>query len=168
VLHVGARTRCADPGRDQSAPEDLLLPQVVQAGESHPGGQRAQRRQQAADRVRPADRHDHDPLRLEIPAEARGGRLQRDLVADALDEHHRPGVVDLRQGAGRRLGRRVRATHVAIERPAGQLTALGDIHGVSRLPACAPSVRPRRSTTDRLATAATAGRAVCVTIDVVA
>src|SRR6266496_3285169 len=70
-------------GRDQSAPEYLLLMQVAQTGKSHPGAQRAQPRQEAADRVRPADRHDHDPLRLEIPAAAHRGRFQRDLVADA-------------------------------------------------------------------------------------
>jgi transposase-like protein len=38
-------------------------------------------------------------------------------------------IVDLRQGAGRRPGRGDRATQVAIERPAGKLTAIGDIHG---------------------------------------
>src|SRR6266540_3805716 len=40
-------------GRDQSAPEYLLLTQVAQTGKSHPGAQRAQPRQEAADRVRP-------------------------------------------------------------------------------------------------------------------
>src|SRR6266540_1552775 len=100
-----------------------------EAAKPHPGAQRAQPRQEAADRVRPADRHDHDPLRLEIPAAAHRGRFQCDLVADALDEHHGHGVVDLRQGAGRRPGRGGRATHVAIERPAGKLTAIGGIHG---------------------------------------
>src|SRR6266542_4368677 len=115
--------------KGQSAPEYLLLTQVAQTGKSHPGAQRAQPRQEAADRVRPADRHDHDPLRLEIPAAAHRGRFQCDLVADALDEHHGHGVVDLRQGAGRRPGRGGRATHVAIERPAGKLTAIGGIHG---------------------------------------
>src|SRR6266511_1132645 len=119
-------------GRDQFAPEYLLLMQVAQTGKSHPGAQRVQPRQEAADRVRPADRHDHDPLRLEIPAAAYRGRFQCDLVADALDEHYGHGVVDLRQGAGRRPDRGGRATHVTIERPAGKITDIGDIHRGSR------------------------------------
>jgi hypothetical protein len=106
--------------------------QVVQTGKSRPGTQRVEPSEETANRVRPADRHDHHPFRLEIPATAHGSRFQRDLVADAFDEHHSHGAIDLRQGTGRCPDRSGRATHVAIERPAGKLTAMGDIHG--RLP----------------------------------
>src|SRR5207247_11374010 len=43
------------------------------------------------DRLCTAERDDRDAVCFEVPAPARGERLQRDLVADALDEHHRLG-----------------------------------------------------------------------------
>jgi hypothetical protein len=60
------------------------LARVTEAGD---GDVRAEPLEDVADRLRAADRHDGDPLRLEVAATASCERLQRDAVADALDEH---------------------------------------------------------------------------------
>ncbi|GLI02168.1 hypothetical protein Pa4123_74460 [Phytohabitans aurantiacus] len=71
--------------------------------------------------MRAADRHDDDPFRVQITAEAGRCRFQGDLVADALDEHHGQGGLGLRQGASRRQERGGVAAQTTIERFAGKL-----------------------------------------------
>jgi hypothetical protein len=74
--------------------------------------------------VRPAEGQDHHAVRLEVQPAAGRGRLHRDLVADALDEHQRRGAADLGQGTFGGPDRGGRATGVAVERPAGELTPI--------------------------------------------
>jgi hypothetical protein len=118
-------------GRDQSAPEDLLLTQITQSGKPDPGAQRAHPCEDVADDVRASDRHDHDLLRLELPSPGHGGRLHGDLVAGALDQHHGHGVADLWKDPAGRLARGGRTTPAAIKRSACELTAVdsGGGHG---------------------------------------
>jgi hypothetical protein len=66
-----------------------------------------------------ADRDDHDSLRIEVTAAARGQRLHGDLIADALHQNHRVGTICLGQSQRRRGGRGRRAMHVPGQGAAG-------------------------------------------------
>ena len=59
---------------------------------------RAEVIQEAADRLRAADRHDDNALRVEVAAAAFRERLDRALVAAPLDEDDRAWTVDRRHG----------------------------------------------------------------------
>ena len=76
----------------EAAPELALLCGVAQAREPGARPLRAEPAQEAFDRLRATDGHDGDSLGLEIPTTPRGERLERDLVADALDEHDGTGL----------------------------------------------------------------------------
>jgi MFS transporter, DHA2 family, multidrug resistance protein len=86
-LHVRAREAGAEPGSLETATELRFLADVTEAREREAESSRAEPLEEAPDRLRASDRHHGDALGLEVPAAARGERLDRDLVADPLDEH---------------------------------------------------------------------------------
>jgi hypothetical protein len=51
--------------------------------------------QHPPDRLRAADRHDRHALRGQVAPASRGERLERHLVAHALDEHERGCAIEL-------------------------------------------------------------------------
>jgi hypothetical protein len=73
----------------ERAAQSTLLSRVAEADEHDGGSIRAIELQKPADRLRAADRHHRNALSYEIPAAARGKRLQCDLVAHPLDQHDR-------------------------------------------------------------------------------
>ncbi len=101
--------------------------------------------------MRAAGRHDYHALSTKVPAPAGRKRLDRDLVADALDQHDRPRGRRLRERPGRGLGRSRRAMHITVQQPAGKLTAPGDVHR-SRFCPCRQPYRAAASATASQAT----------------
>src|SRR5438105_3854254 len=89
-FHLDARELRAEAGPLETAPEHVLFTFVTEPGQRRVGALRAEPGQEAPHRLRTSDRHDRDALACEVPAPARGERLEGDLVADALDEHDRP------------------------------------------------------------------------------
>lgn len=90
-------------------------------------------------RARP-DRHDGGLERLQVTALCAGERLDRDLVADALDEDHGGRLAESRQRLSGRLGRRGRPTHIPVRHPLdapGTPTACS--HHEHRMPAAGPN-----------------------------
>ena len=65
------------------------LSRVAEAREDHLGAARPEQVQEATDVLGAADRHDRDALGAEVPATAPRERLERELVAHALDEDDR-------------------------------------------------------------------------------
>ena len=116
ALQVGPRTGGAEAGRRQPAPDDVLLGRVAQPGEPRAGSLRAEQPQVAGDAVDAAGGQHHDALGRQVPAVPRGQGLDRDLVADPLDEHDRPGGGRSRQRRHGRLGRGRRPAHVPGEK----------------------------------------------------
>ena len=78
--------RRAEPGALEPAAELSLLAGVAQARERQAEAARSVAVEVTADRLRTADRHDGDALAREVAAVTLGERLERDAVADALDE----------------------------------------------------------------------------------
>src|SRR5256714_1810605 len=74
----GAEAGALEPGA-----EVRFLPRVAQAHEARVGGAFGE---EAADRLRAADRHDRDALGVEVATVADGQSLEGALVADPLDE----------------------------------------------------------------------------------
>src|SRR5215471_62744 len=89
-LHVGAGERGAEAGLLQAAAEVALLSGVAEARQPEIGRGRAQATQVVPDVRGASHRHDGDALGIEVPSAAPGQRLERALVADALDEQDRP------------------------------------------------------------------------------
>jgi hypothetical protein len=84
---------------DARSPEEILLPGVAETAHAcvrEAGGE-------PADRVRTSDRQDRDTLRLEVYASKSRESVERELVAETFDEHHRACGVDTLERAGRRL-----------------------------------------------------------------
>ena len=88
-FHVGASEVGAEAASLETAPELVLLGSVTQAGDPEVQPLRAEQVQEAAYRLRTADRNNGDALAAKIPATARGERLERALVADSFHEHDR-------------------------------------------------------------------------------
>ena len=88
-FHVGAGEVGAEAGPLQSAPEVGLLTGVTKARQPDIQTPRAEQFQEASDVPGAAHRHDGDALSGEIPTTARSERLERDLVADPLNQHDR-------------------------------------------------------------------------------
>jgi hypothetical protein len=88
-FHVDARQVGAKTGSFETAPEIAFLCDVAKTRQPDVRSLRAEPIQEASDRLRTPDRHDGDSLGLEIPTTAPSERLERDLVADAFDEHDR-------------------------------------------------------------------------------
>jgi hypothetical protein len=87
ALHVGACEVGTEAGALESPPELALLSGVTESRQRDVEAARAEPGEEAADRLRTADRHDADALGGEIAAVALGERLERDTVADSFDEH---------------------------------------------------------------------------------
>ena len=96
---LGAREVGAEAGPLEAALEVALLGGVAQAREPDVEPLRAEVLEEAADRLRAADRHDDDALRVEVAAAAFRERLDRALVAAPLDEDDRAWTVDRGQAA---------------------------------------------------------------------
>jgi hypothetical protein len=96
-LHFGASEQ-AETGPIQAAAEITLLGGVAQTGEPEVQALGPEQLQEGSNVARPSHRHDRHALGLEMPVAAPGERLQRALVADALDEHDSAGEYDSRGG----------------------------------------------------------------------
>ena len=85
-FEVLARQRRAEARVLETAAELPLLAGVAETAEPEPEPARSVELDEAADRLRAADRQDDDPFRLEIASPALGQRLEREAVTQPLDE----------------------------------------------------------------------------------
>ena len=86
-LRVGAQS-----GALEAAPNHTLFAGVIQTRHYCVRSMRTELRQEAPDGVRAADRHHGNALAGQIATQPCSQRLDRGLVADALDQHHRSGM----------------------------------------------------------------------------
>jgi hypothetical protein len=86
-FHVGASEPGADARSLETAPEVLLFGGVAKAREPDVQPPRTEPLEEAADRLRSADRHDGDALSAEIPTTALSQRFECALVADPFNEN---------------------------------------------------------------------------------
>jgi hypothetical protein len=138
-FEVGAEARFLE-----TALEHRLLASVAEPGEPCVRTMRAEPGQKASNRLGAADRNDGDAFLIEVVSAPRGERLDRDLVAEALDEHDRPRCARASEGACRRFraARRKRRDALAIAQAARTLHT-----DIVRVPAApkgtgAPPARP--------------------------
>src|SRR4051812_49252562 len=96
LLHLGAVEVGTEAGALERAPELALLARVGEPGQPYARAARAVERQVAADRVCAPDRQDGDAITPQIAATTARQRLQRDLVADALDQYDCARLIDPR------------------------------------------------------------------------
>jgi hypothetical protein len=126
-FHVGATEVGAEPGPLQTAPEVALLTGVSQARQSEVQPPRTEQLQGASEVPGTAHRHDGNAVRAEVSTTARSERLERDLVADPLNQHDRLWV----DAWGQRVCRRGNqpSISVASQRLDGcQLESLRVVH----------------------------------------
>ncbi len=122
-LEVGAREVRAEAGSLERAPDDGLLAGVAEARKPDVQPVWAEELEEVPDGLCPADRNDGHAFGIEVSATPPGQRLERDLVADALDEHDHAGLdagCD-RAGGGEKWGvswslRLFHAVHVSSEK----------------------------------------------------
>jgi hypothetical protein len=88
-FHLGATEVGAEAGPLQTAPEVALLTGVTQARQSKVQPPRTEQFQEASDVPRPAHWHNSNTLSGKISATAPSERLERDLIADPLNQHDR-------------------------------------------------------------------------------
>ena len=86
-FHVVSREIRAEAGVLEAAPELTFLAGVAKAGEPDVKAARAVEVQVAPNRLGTADRHDGDALGLEVVSVPFSKGLERDPVADPLDQH---------------------------------------------------------------------------------
>jgi hypothetical protein len=98
-FHVGPTEGSAEADPLQTTPEVALLAGVTQARQSEVQAPGTEQLQEASDVPRPAHRDDGNALSGKISTTARSKRLERDLVADPLDQHDRLWVDAGGQGA---------------------------------------------------------------------
>src|SRR5215472_3422892 len=127
-LHVRTRLGRADAGSDQTPPDDVLLANVAQARQFQSSSRGTKSHEVTRNPVCTARRQDHHALRIEVPAMPDGKRLDRDLVADALDKDDGARGRHLSQCPGRSLGGSRRTVHITVQQTAGKLAAPGDVH----------------------------------------
>ena len=87
-LHLVAAEIDAEAGPLEAATEVGFLRGVAQAREPHVGPS-AEPIEHASDRLRAPDRHDGNSLGVEVPALTQSEGLERQPVAEPLDEHDR-------------------------------------------------------------------------------
>jgi hypothetical protein len=87
AFHIGATEVGAEAGALETAPEVALLGGVTETSQLDVEPPRAEEVQESSDRLRTPDRHDGNPLGVEIPTTALSERFERAPVADPLDEH---------------------------------------------------------------------------------
>jgi hypothetical protein len=88
-LHICTSEVGAEAGPFEPALEVALLRGVTKSRQSEVKPLRAEPIQEASDVRRTPDRHDGNALGVEIPTTAHSQRLEREPVADSLDEHDR-------------------------------------------------------------------------------
>ena len=88
-LHVDAGEVGAETCSLEPAAHAILFGRVVHAGQAEVAPLRPQLCQEAPDGRRPTRGHDGDALCRQIATAAPRQRFERELVADALDEHDR-------------------------------------------------------------------------------
>lgn len=76
------------PGALEAPDEGPHLGRVAQPGNTDAETLRSEPAEEFADRARPTDRHDVDAASGEVTSHPNGQRLDRDLIARALDEDH--------------------------------------------------------------------------------
>ena len=77
----------------ERAAKDGLLAGIAEAREPQAVARRAELFYEPPDAVRPCERHDPDPRRCEVDPPPRSQGLDRDLVARALDDEERAGII---------------------------------------------------------------------------
>src|SRR4029453_17482135 len=92
-LQPGPAWASPEAGPLQPEPDVALLAGVTEAGQLEPQPAGTVPLQVAADVPGPAHGDHADALGGEVAASALGDGLERDLVADPFDEHHRPNLV---------------------------------------------------------------------------
>jgi hypothetical protein len=95
-FHIGAFEVGAEAGPLETAPEVALFCSVTETRQPDVKPPRAEQIQEASDGLRTSNWHNGNALGVEIPATALSERLQRDLIADPFDQHHRTRVADCR------------------------------------------------------------------------
>src|SRR5215211_4900660 len=93
ILHAVAGEIDAEARMLESAPDVAFFSGVAQSRELGVAPTRAEDVDGAVDVRGAADRHDGDALGAEVPAAARGERLQRAQIAEPLDEHDRADIL---------------------------------------------------------------------------
>ena len=126
--HVGACERDSHARSLETLPEETFLGGVAEPGDDLVRTLRTETHQVLADRLRAADRQDHNTLRVEIAVAPDRECLERDLITDSLDEDHRVRGSGAYQRAGSCLRRRLRTVGVPGEGSAGELIASRFIH----------------------------------------
>jgi hypothetical protein len=101
-FHVGATEVGSKADPLQTAPEVALLTGVTQARQSEVQAPRTEQFQEVSDVPRTAHWHEGNALSGKISTTALSERLERDLVADPLNQHDRLWV----DAGGERVGRR--------------------------------------------------------------
>jgi hypothetical protein len=91
-FHLGATEVGTDAGSLQTAPEVALLAGVTQARQPEVQPPRTESFQEVSDVPRTAHWHHGNARSGKIPTTAVSERLERDLVADPLNQHDRPWV----------------------------------------------------------------------------
>jgi hypothetical protein len=91
-LHLGTTELRAEAGSLETAPELVLLRDVVETREPEAKPRRAIVVDEPSDRLRTTHRHDANALGVEVPTAALGQSFERALVADPFDEHDRHGA----------------------------------------------------------------------------
>ena len=86
-LHLRAVHVRAEAGAFDTSLEGVLLRSITEARHLHVQASRPVDLEDAADGLCPSDRNDRYPLSGKVPTPPLGERLDRDLVADPLDEH---------------------------------------------------------------------------------
>src|SRR5262249_9230163 len=107
-LDPAAREFATQAGALERSPEFNFLGGVAEPGEPDPADpRRLDHAKDGADRLRAADRYDRRAFGSQVPPASRGKRLQRHLVAAALDQDERRYALKLEHYA--KVAPRIRA-----------------------------------------------------------
>jgi hypothetical protein len=87
TLHGFSRQVRAEPSTLESAAEGVLLARVAESGEPHVPSLGREAREEGAERLCAADRHDGDTLGVEVVSTQLGDRDEGCSIAQALHEH---------------------------------------------------------------------------------
>lgn len=129
-FHLLSTARRPKTGGFHAVLEEAFLADIAQSADRYGGIGPAEPPEEAGRCLGAADGDDRDPLDREITPVALGERLERDLVADPLDQHDRASGFRSGECRGGRRDRCIRTARVAIERFQGQLATSRTIHEI--------------------------------------
>lgn len=102
-LHLQPSLRRAQTAGCQALAKVLLFEGVAHPGNREACPLRAEPNEMTRNCAGPADRYDHDVLRCQISPMPAGERLERNLIADSLDQYERPSRLCGGEGCSRCL-----------------------------------------------------------------